>query len=529
MVVRQLAQQGLIADLRASTGERVLVLQVAEVERYAGSLILAARDNPRGVPAVEQAAVVGTEMGFPGLIRRLERKDERIVLECVMQLLVERRVALNHAGLLVFPSLFRHRGPIADGELAHRVPLYYDFSGPIDNIYAALVARLALSTRFGPVRMWADRAEFEETGRGMYGLRKVGGRRGVAHLDLYFSDEAAEDGRNLFVGFVEEHLRAYGIGVLETLSPCPREYAFDQGLLRERLLAGKEEVLCPRCDAPHQLISGMEATRGDRQELAGQLFALRTEIERKAQRAAESVKRVMAKAQPVPEGEPIRVLHLSDLHLTGRDSHVALLQPLLADLGDTERGLGATRLDYLVVSGDLADRCNPAGFDRAREFLFGLMERCGVSAERCVLAPGNHDLSRDVDVYRWESARRVDLSKWEGRCVKQGEGYLLRDEERYGHRFGLFAKCYHALKQLPYSLRAEEQFFTALFEETRLQFLGLNSAWQIDEYHPKRAGIDPEALARGLLAADEEVKQAQKEGRLAEDARYYGSRCGTMP
>lgn len=49
--------------------------------------------------------------------------------------------------------------------------------------------------------------------------------------------------------------------------------------------------------------------------------------------------------------------------------------------------------------------------------------------------------------------------------------------------------------------------------------MGLNSAWQIDEYHPKRAGIDPEALARGLLAADEEVRQAQKEGRLAEDAR----------
>jgi small GTP-binding protein len=66
-VTEQLATQGVIARSRVSTGEPVLVLQVQEIERYAGSLILAARNNPRGVPAFELQAVAQPEFALPGI------------------------------------------------------------------------------------------------------------------------------------------------------------------------------------------------------------------------------------------------------------------------------------------------------------------------------------------------------------------------------------------------------------------------------------------------------------------------------
>lgn len=57
--------------------------------------------------------------------------------------------------------------------------------------------------------------------------------------------------------------------------------------------------------------------------------------------------------------EPLRVLHLSDLHIEAGSDASALLQPRTADLRDREDGLGVTQSDYLVVSGDLTNRATP--------------------------------------------------------------------------------------------------------------------------------------------------------------------------
>src|SRR5262249_30639861 len=107
VVSRQLSMQGLIADTEVGTGERMLVLQVGEIERYAGSLIVAARQNPHGVPCLEERDLAARDVFLPGLEgNRLPRLQERVVLECVVQLLIEHGICFEHAGLLVFPSLF---------------------------------------------------------------------------------------------------------------------------------------------------------------------------------------------------------------------------------------------------------------------------------------------------------------------------------------------------------------------------------------------------------------------------------------
>ncbi len=67
--------------------------------------------------------------------------------------------------------------------------------------------------------------------------------------------------------------------------------------------------------------------------------------------------------------------------------------------------------------------------------------------------------------------------------------------------------------QQPYPLDAPEQGLSFLFDETRVQFISMNSAWEIDEYFPDRAGINAKALARGLEKADEEIKRAKVDKR----------------
>jgi Icc-related predicted phosphoesterase len=251
-----------------------------------------------------------------------------------------------------------------------------------------------------------------------------------------------------------------------------------------------------------------------------EFLALKTVIERRSQQDMAEIKSAFAKAEPGSTStEPIRILHLSDLHITADENPSTRLQPLLADLRDTEGGFGFERLDYLVLSGDLTNRATPEEFDEVYQLISRLIERFELSAERCVIVPGNHDLSWNEQVYQWRQKRLVDVAKQApGTFVPQGDGYLVRDEEVYPQRFLNFGKFYHSLVQQPYPLKAEEQGLSFLFPDTRLQFLALNSAWEIDEFYSERSRINDSALASGLLKADAQIKKAQDANTLTKDA-----------
>ena len=151
-----LSREGQIVDIRLQSGDRVIVLRVDALSRYAGSLVQVARTNPRGVPVLEQDRILSKDMVFPGLKdgERLARLEEKTVIECAVRLMIERGLCFDHQGLLIFPTLFNELAP-REGALPPSAPVYYDFNGPIDNVYASLVARLAVSGKFGPVRLWA--------------------------------------------------------------------------------------------------------------------------------------------------------------------------------------------------------------------------------------------------------------------------------------------------------------------------------------------------------------------------------------
>jgi len=520
-VAEQFATQGVIAVTRLASGEPVLVLQIGEIERYAGSLIVAARENPRGVPALEMRRLNAPDLALPGIPdeNRLPRAQERVVLECTVQLLIAHGICFQHEGLLVFPSLFRPTEREAGETFAHAVSLYYDFSGAIDNIYASLVAWLVIGKAFGRVRLWKDRAEFEVPGAGTCGLRKVERGGGFAHVDVYFQAETPQEMRERFILFVEEHLRQRGVEIVEHVAiTCVCGLQFDEGTIRQRIAEGHEDIGCPSCDQRTQLTEGAVKARERDPELAQHTWALRTEIEKKRKKIVNGVAHVFA-APVVRTDEPIRILHLSDLHFTEDLDPLTRLRPLVADLRDPDGGLGFEQLDYLVISGDLTNAATPQEFEGARQFVSGIIDEFELTAERCVIVPGNHDLSWDEPVYDWKPERAVNPKELlKTHYSQQGAGYLVRDEARYPRRFHNFSHdFYHPLVQKPYPLKFEDQFLSILFEQTGIQFLTLNSSWQIDEWFRDQSGIHQGALVRGLKQADDEVRKAKEAGRLGED------------
>jgi len=688
-VVGQLAGQGQIVETRLASGDRVLVLQIGLISIYAGSLVLAARDNPKGVPALEELMVVSGRAPLPG-IKPEERVDplrERIVLECTVQLLLDRGLWFRHEGMLIFPTEFKQL-EAADGERAARtVTIYYDFTGAIDNIWASMVTQLAIGgeneTRFGRVRLWKNHAEFEKPGQGVCGLSRVDRQSGSAHLDLLFSEEVSQETCDLFISFVDEHLRKEGVEIKEGLKMvCPNGHQFDDDAIKARVSEGKTDIGCPICDSRVLIGKSAEEARATtrrelwalktsidrkkkreiaetktefkplevfisyshrdealREELGKHLSALRREnvigfwhdrmidagaewrdeIDRRLEQAGiilllvspdfiaseycynietkralerhgvgeavvipvvlrpvdwlntplgelqslprdnravtlwdnqdaafveiakgirQAVEQLMrpsaapeATAMPQATGAPrfitkqiqhppTRILHLSDLHFGADDDPLTRLQSLVSDLKDRREGLGIESLDYLVISGDLTNRGAYEEFERVHDFLSDLVKEMKLTAERTIIVPGNHDLSWDEEVYEWMQERKVDLSKLPpDSCVKQGKGYLVRDDALYSTRFKNVARFHHQFKQLEYSLKPESQSLSVLFEETGIQFLALNSAWMIDEYHPDRSSVNEKALAKSLIEADRRVEEAKKAKLMKDDAQ----------
>jgi GTPase SAR1 family protein/Icc-related predicted phosphoesterase len=472
-VVEQLALQGVIALTRLQAGDPVMVLQLGEVERYAGSLILAARDNPLGAPAIELARLTQRTWELPLLPReeRLPLREERLVLECVVQLFIEHGICIRHEGLLVFPALFR----TTESLRAQGIPaasLSYAFAGAIDNIYSSLVANVALSQRFGRMRLWEDRAEFEEAGRGEYGLRRVDLPEGTARLDVYFGAKTGESDRALFTEFVEDHLRRAGASPV-ALQPS--------------------KVRAPGMELKNQY--------------------LRENIEEQKLRSLSWTKQLFEHPEELPiPSAPVRILHLSDLHMREDSDVESLLQPLVADLRDEQEGLGLKSLDYLIISGDLTERATPQEFEQAQRFVSGLIQEFGLTAQRCIIVPGNHDLNWDEEnVYSFRMKRQVSPEQLTpGHYVEKENWYLLRDEEHYPLRFRNFSKCfYHPLMQQEYPLNSLEQGLVSTFSDTGLQVLAFNSSWEIDEHHPQRASIHRGALSRALKQADEHQREPQ--------------------
>lgn len=57
--------------------------------------------------------------------------------------------------------------------------------------------------------------------------------------------------------------------------------------------------------------------------------------------------------------------------------------------------------------------------------------------------------------------------------------------------------------------------------DTGLQFITLNSCWEIDEFHRRRSSIHPEARANVLREADEQQLAARQSGELAADTPIF--------
>lgn len=236
--------------------------------------------------------------------------------------------------------------------------------------------------------------------------------------------------------------------------------------------------------------------------------------------AAEAKRKAFDDCLAGQSSSSIGILHLSDLHFSERSEPGTVLAWLVDDLRRSEN-LGGNNLEVVVISGDVTDRGSIPGFEQARQFVSALIDEFRLSAQRCIVVPGNHDALDFEDSYRWfvneEMALRFESD--EERWHREGSVIFARDPGSYRLRFKAFSDTfYHKITQRPYPLDFEQQG-EQLFPESRLQFLTLNSAWEVDQFNRKRKGILASSVARVIQEADRQVAAAIADGTLTDRAK----------
>ena len=140
-----------------------------------------------------------------------------------------------------------------------------------------------------------------------------------------------------------------------------------------------------------------------------------------------------------------------------------LLQRLTADLGTLEKGYGL-KPQIVIASGDLAEWGLRSEFEDARKFLEALGKFLGITRDRVVIVPGNHDINRK------------SCEAYFNQCVADQTDPVSPFWQKWKHFAAMFAEFYRELPAPPrFSVQEYWTWYEFTGPELKLVVAGLNS------------------------------------------------------
>jgi RNase P subunit RPR2 len=266
--VTLLANHGLVRPLKF--GDLVL-LRPDLLNGYAGAIIRAARAHQDEIGSVSEADIYRPGFDFTG-VDRLNRPDEELLLRALVQIFLDHSLCIAeetpHGRYLVFPSQYRREKDIP---WEPDVFVSYTFSGEWQTVWTTLVVRLWYSQEFEHKELWRNAAEFQSSRRQLLGMKidNLQGE-GQATISLFFDWKTPDELKVIFIEYVHRHLTKYASDVMRDrryVCPACAWPVKNLDAVRERLAAGKDFIICQRCDGRVPLIDKIE------QHLASDLVA----------------------------------------------------------------------------------------------------------------------------------------------------------------------------------------------------------------------------------------------------------------
>src|SRR5204862_6370125 len=120
--------------------------------------------NGKGLGALEETRGLRNEYHFPE-VANLGEDERDTLLNAVTELFLDRNIcfreSVDNQTFLIFPSLILERSQqlIQEKELVE--DMTYVVTGPVENVYPALVVLLGYSPTFQRTNQWRKQAQYE--------------------------------------------------------------------------------------------------------------------------------------------------------------------------------------------------------------------------------------------------------------------------------------------------------------------------------------------------------------------------------
>lgn len=258
-VIGHAQAQGLL--WRLSFGDFVL-LKPELLNNYAAAIVRAARGQKDGLGCVAEQEVLQGRIDFEDLMRLTDTETERALLYAVVQLFLQRELALRESGQLVFPSKFNRLRADISTTLQREVA--YRFTGPVEEIYATLVVRLFYCGAFTIKELWKNGADLYDSLDYSCGFYLDSSAEGLGEISVFFAKDTPDGSKVLFLRFIQEHLHQMALSGSvnrERIYRCPKcgEEVENHRAIEVRLSKGQKSIPCQFCDEIINLIDILEA------------------------------------------------------------------------------------------------------------------------------------------------------------------------------------------------------------------------------------------------------------------------------
>ena len=246
--VARLESAGLVKHL--AFGDLIL-LQPELIDAYAGAIVNAAREEPDGLGSMLESRVLAVDFRLPQQERIADKQQEKLLIIATLEELIRHEIVLREEteeGVqLVFPSAFRRDLPNTAEPSINSVE--FSFEGPVVNIYATLVVRLARSDRFIRRRAWQSAAQFEADSGGLCTVHLVRADEGRGTFQVGYNGNVAEVVQFQFERFIMAHLERHAIrGTVHRMRQysCPDcGIRFSAAQIEAARSRGRASLLCP--------------------------------------------------------------------------------------------------------------------------------------------------------------------------------------------------------------------------------------------------------------------------------------------
>jgi small GTP-binding protein len=263
--IGRVAARGVIR--RLSFGGLVL-LRPEVLDAYAASLTMAAREQPDGMGSISEDAARRGEFPIPAESRVSDDGLERLLLTATVEEVLRHEVALrehsDEGPYLVFPTQSRREAPSLEDP--YRPWLEIEFEGPVQNVYATLVVRLAHSGLFERDQTYLNAATFTAE-RTSFGVSVVEVEEGIGILHIFGSGDPEEPVSGWFADYVIAHAKrravASSVKVHDEISCAGCGLAISGEIVDAARARGRKKITCPVCDASIDLARRLGAKQDE--------------------------------------------------------------------------------------------------------------------------------------------------------------------------------------------------------------------------------------------------------------------------